>query len=167
MIKRILEALLFASSEPLSIKAMKLVLDTTSPVSTKEIKFLLAEMKEEYKKNSFHLAEIGEGYILRTNPEYKKYIALLEQIKPPQKLSQACTEVLAIISYRQPVTRAQIEEIRGVDCSTLVTQLVEKELIQQVGKLEAPGRPTLYGVTKRFLNHFGLKDLKDLPKISD
>jgi segregation and condensation protein B len=162
--KRIVEALLFASNEPLSFNKIKDIVDSSHHVKPRQLKDLLSELQNEYlsQQRAFRLEEIAEGFLLRTCEEYKSYIDLLYSNKRGEKVSQAAAEVLAIIAYRQPVTRPQIEAIRGVDCSGIVYNLLERQLIEPVGRLEAPGRPTLYGVTKDFLTHFGLRDAQQL-----
>jgi segregation and condensation protein B len=166
-IKRIIEALLFASSEPLSLQKIREVTDTVFQLKPREIRELILELQQEYltQKRSFRLEEIAEGFLLRTCEEYSQYIELLTRHRRTEKLSQAAVEVLAIIAYRQPITRPQIEAIRGVDSSGTIHNLLERQLIEPVGKMEAPGRPTLYSTTKDFLKHFGLKNLHDLPPL--
>ena len=163
--KRIIEALLFASSEPIAFNKIREVIDTISPLQPKELRALIQELQAEYEEQqrAFRLEEIAQGFILRSSEQYHPYIELLHRNKRTEKLSMASSEVLAIIAYRQPITRVQIEAIRGVDSSGSVSTLLERQLIQPVGKLEAPGRPTLYGITKDFLKHFGLRDIKELP----
>lgn len=158
--KRILEALLFASTEPLTLKKLKNVID----LPTKEIKELLTEMQQEYDQEdrAFGLEEIAEGYLLRTRRKYGPYLTELHHHKRADKLSKATLETLAIIAYRQPITKPAMEQLRGVDCSGPVAALQDRGLVEAVGKLEAPGRPTLYGTTSRFLQYFGLKSLKEL-----
>lgn len=168
-IKRIIEALLFASSEPLIISKIREITDVIHPLSQKEISSILQELQYEYhiQQRAFCLEEIAQGFVLRTREEYSPYIDLLGRNKRGEKLSHASAEVLAIIAYRQPITRSQIEAIRGVDSSGTISNLLERQLIQAIGKLEAPGRPTLYGITKDFLKHFGLRDVKELPKLDE
>lgn len=163
--KRIIEALLFASSDPLPFNKIREVVDTFTQLKPRFLRDLIIELQQEYlsQQRSFRLEEIAEGFILRTCEEYGPYIDLLYRNKRAEKLSQASAEVLAIIAYRQPITRPQIESIRGVDCSGVVQNLLERQLIEPVGRLEAPGRPTLYGITKDFLKHFGLRSLGELP----
>ena len=110
------------------------------------------------------MEEIAQGYVLRTHEDYGHYIKILHQQKRQDKLSPAATEVLAIVAYKQPVTRPQIDAIRGVDSSGTLMQLLERQLIEHQGKLDAPGRPSLYGTTKEFLKHFGFKDIESLKK---
>lgn len=159
--KRILEALLFASSDPIPLEKLSEVAE----LPLKETETLLEELRAEYdaEERAFQLKEIAEGVVLRSREAFNPYIALLHPGRRRTRLSHAVAEVLAIIAYRQPITRPQIEAIRGVDSSHHVQQLIERGLIEPLGKLEVPGRPTLYGVTKEFLQHFGLRDLGELP----
>lgn len=168
-IKRLIEALLFASNEPLPFNKIREVTDQLHPLKPRIIRDVIFELQHEYlsQQRGFRLEEIGQGYLLRTCEEMSSYIELLYRNKRTEKLTQAAAEVLAIIAYRQPITRPQIENIRGVDSSGVVTSLLERGLIQAVGKLEAPGRPTLYGITNEFLSHFGIKDVKELPIIEE
>lgn len=163
-LKRVIEALLFASPDPLPLPKIREVTDTILPIPPRQIRQILDELKQEYlgQQRSFQLEEIAQGYVLRTYEDYAPYLDLLHRQKRGEKLSHASTEVLAIIAYRQPVTRPQIDAIRGVDSSGSLMQLLERQLIEPMGKLEAPGRPTLYGTTREFLKHFGLKDLSEL-----
>jgi len=165
-LKRIVEALLFASQEPISFQKIREVTDTFKPVKPRQLKQIIEELQQDYltQQRAFRLDEIAQGFLLRSCEEYSPYIEVLYRNKRTEKLSQAAAEVLAIIAYRQPITRPQIEAIRGVDSSGTVQSLLERQLIEPVGKLEAPGRPTLYSITKDFLVHFGLNDIKELPK---
>ncbi len=163
-LKRVMEALLFASRDPLPLHKIREVTDTILPLRPRQLRQILDELKQEYltQKRAFQLEEIALGYVLRTYEEYALYIDLLLRHKRGEKISHASTEVLAIIAYRQPITRPQIDAIRGVDSSGTLMQLLERQLVEPVGKLEAPGRPTLYATTKEFMKHFGLKDLSEL-----
>lgn len=165
--KRIIEALLFASSEPLPLQKLKEVIQTHYPVRSGELKKLIETLSQEYENegHAFQIAEIGGGYLLRTVEEMRPFLDVLHQDRRGDKLSRAATEVLAIIAYRQPITRREMEEIRGVDCSGTVISLMERGLIEPIGRKEAPGRPIQYGVTKQFLQYFGLKDLEDLTNL--
>jgi segregation and condensation protein B len=165
--KRVIEGVLFCSSEPLTLRRMTNVLQTYHQLQKVEVKQLVEELALDYEQQdrSFRLVEIANGYILRTCEELSPYIHALLKTARPEKLSHAATEVLAIIAYRQPITRPQIDEIRGVDSSGIVSTLIERQLIEPTGKLEVPGRPMLYGVTHNFLKYFGLKDLKELPDL--
>lgn len=164
-IKRVIEALLFASSEPLNLEKIREVVDTIQPLPPREIRALIQSLQDDYyvQKRAFRIEEIANGFMLRACEEFHPYIELLFKNKRGEKLSQAAAEVLAIIAYRQPITRPQIEAIRGVDCSGVVQVLLERQLVQPVGKAEGPGRPTLYATTKEFLQYFELRDVRDLP----
>lgn len=168
LIKKIIEALLFISSEPISFQRLREVIETKIPVKPKTLRDAIDDLQDEYiiHQRAFRLEEVGQGFILRTCEEFAPFIEQLFRVKRGEKLSQASLEVLAIIAYKQPITKPQIEAIRGVDCSGIVQNLLDRELIYPMGKLEAPGRPTLYGITSHFLMHFGLKDLSELPTIS-
>lgn len=164
-IKRIIEALLFASSDPISFLKIREVVETFYPVKPRVLRSLIEDLQEEYiaDERSFCLEEVALGFILKSRDEFSPFIEQLFRNKKGEKLSQAAAEVLAIIAYKNPITRPQIDAIRGVDSSGSIQNLVERNLIQQVGKLEAPGRPALYGITPHFLMHFGLRDLTELP----
>jgi segregation and condensation protein B len=166
-IKRIIEALLFANSSPLTFDKLRQIVDGFRTIKPRILRMLIQELQQEFisQRRAFRLEEIAEGFILRTCEEFSPYIEQLGSNRRSEKLSHASAEVLAIIAYRQPITRPQIDAIRGVDSSGTVQNLLERELIEAVGKLEAPGRPTLYGITKLFLEHFGLRNLKELPPL--
>lgn len=164
--KRIIEAVLFASSDPVSFVKIREIVDTFHPIRPRVLREIIQELQQEYlsQQRSFRLEEIADGFLLRTCEEYSPFIDQMYRNKRTEKLSQASAEVLAIIAYKQPITRPQIESIRGVDCSGIIQNLLERQLIEPVGKLEAPGRPVLFGITTDFLKHFGLKDITDLSK---
>ncbi len=163
--KHAIEALLFSSNEALSIDKIRAVLGEFDDLKPKMIRQLICELQLDYthSKRAFQLDEGADGFILRTRDDYYPYVRLLHADRRPERLSQAASEVLAIITYRQPTTRSIVDSIRGVDSSGSIYRLIDLELIEAVGKLEAPGRPTLYGVGKKFLQHFGLTSLDDLP----
>lgn len=163
-IKHIIESLLFASNDPLSLTKIREITDTVQPIPPRHLKSIIEELQQEYitQQRAFRLEEIAQGYLLRSCEEYSTYIDLLYREKRGEKLTQAAAESLAIVAYRQPITRPQIDAIRGVDSSGTIANLLERDLIEPAGKLEAPGRPTLYITTKKFLKHFGLKDIKEL-----
>lgn len=168
-VKRIIEALLFSSNVPIAFNKIREVTDSLHPFRPRVIRELLCELQHEYigQQRAFRLEEIAQGFIVRTCEEYAPYIDLMLRNKRTEKLSHAAAEVLAIIAYKQPTTRPQIDAIRGVDSSGTVQNLLDRQLIEPVGRLEAPGRPTLYGITKEFLLHFGLKDIAELPKMAE
>jgi segregation and condensation protein B len=165
-LKKILESLLFVSEVPLSVKrATALVKDATQ----EEVQQALASLQEEINQlnRSFQLAQIAEGFQLVTRPEYHRWAKELYKIISKTRLSKAAMEALAIVAYKQPVTRAEIEAIRGVDVTNMIQALLEKRMVRILGRAETAGRPLLYATTSEFLVHFGLKDLSDLPKVSE
>lgn len=165
--KRVIEALLFSTNEPLTFTKIREIIDTIYEFKPRVLREIIDELQNDFitKQMVYRLEEIAEGFLLRTSEEFGPYLNLLYRNKRVEKLSQAASEVLAIIAYRQPITRPQIDAIRGVDSSGVIVALLERQLIEPLGKLEAPGRPMLFGITKDFLKHYGLKDLNELPKI--
>ncbi|HRD55590.1 MAG TPA: SMC-Scp complex subunit ScpB [Parachlamydiaceae bacterium] len=166
-VKRVIEALLFSANEPISFQKIREITDTIYEFKPRALREIIDELQNDFisKQLVYRLEEIEEGFLLRTSEEFSPYLNILYRNKRIEKLSQAAAEVLAIIAYRQPVTRPQIDSIRGVDSTGTIQALLERQLIEPLGKLEAPGRPTLFGITKSFLKHFGLRDLKELPQI--
>ncbi len=165
-IKRVIEALLFASNEPLSVEKIREVVESTFPIRSKELKQLIEQLAAEYRtqKRGFQIDFIAGGYLLRSDPAMRPYIQQLLHDRRGEKLSHAATEVLAIIAYRGPITRRAIDKLRGVDCSGTMASLQERGLIEETGRLEAPGRPVLYGVSQKFLHHFGINHPQELLK---
>ena len=165
-LKKVLESLLFVSETPLSPKK---IASFVKDAPLDEVLKALSELKEEINQmdRSFQVLEIAEGFQLVTRPEYHKWAKELYKIISKTRLSKASMEALAIIAYKQPVTRAEVEAIRGVDVSNMIQSLLEKKMVRILGRAETPGRPLLYGTTHEFLIHFGLKDLTDLPKVSE
>jgi segregation and condensation protein B len=163
--KPVLEAVLFASQQPLTIEQLLKVLDG---ISREVIRAAIFQLKEEYAKKSKGICflEISGGYQFRTKPEHKDYIIKLNKEKPA-KLSQSALEALAIIAYKQPIIKSEIEDIRGVDSSYVIRTLLEKKLIKIIGKKDIVGRPLLYATTKDFLEIFSLKGLSSLPTLKD
>ncbi|MBW1724451.1 MAG: SMC-Scp complex subunit ScpB [Deltaproteobacteria bacterium] len=160
-IKNIIESLLLVTEEPLTIDRVKSILIEPG---RKEVQNALTELAAEYeaRKGGFLLREVAGGYQIRTRPEYREWIKRLIQPKP-LRLSKAALETLAIIAYKQPIIRSDIEHIRGVNCGGILRMLLERKLIRILGRKEIPGRPIIYATTKQFLELFDLKDLKDLP----
>lgn len=158
-----LEAVLFASGDPISIDRLSQVFE----IKPEEIEQYIKELKAKLDSNNsgFDVVRLENTYQLVTREEFAPYIKKAFDIKRRTPLSPASLEVLAVIAYNQPVTRAFIEQVRGVDCSGVVSTLVEKGLIEERGRLELPGRPLLYGTTKTFLRSFSLNDLSDLPPL--
>ena len=163
--KSVIESLLFVSDIPLGLDRIKEVL---GEVSKKDIQRLLSELGEDYDRSQrgFTLVEVAEGYQLRTRPEHAEWIKRLQRVKP-FALSQPALETLAIIAYKQPVVRSDMEKIRGVDSGGVLRTLLERKLIKILGKKDVPGRPLVYGTSKRFLETFGLKNLSSLPTLKD
>jgi len=160
-LKYILECLLFVTEEPLTVQQFKAILETEE---TDAIRAALDELTEEYDRRGggFELRPIAGGYQFRTRAEYSEWVKKL--LKPsPARLSRAALETLAIIAYKQPIIRADVEHIRGVDCGGVLRMLLEKKLIRVMGRKDIPGRPMIYGTTRQFLEVFNLKDLRDLP----
>ena len=159
-------ALLFASDRPLSIGRIAEALGDIDPDIVAN---LMQELREDIDGRDlpFTLTEIAGGYQFVTKPQYAPYVRRLFQIKKSKQLSKALLETLAIIAYKQPVTRAEVESIRGVSVSYAFESLQEKRLIRVVGVAELPGRPKLYRTTDEFLIHFGLKTLRELPSIEE
>jgi segregation and condensation protein B len=160
-LKNIIESLLFVAEEPLSPERIQKLV---GPVEGAEIHQAIAALQAEYdsRRGGFFLAEVAGGFQFRTRPEYTAWIRRLLDPKPV-RLSKAALETLAIIAYKQPVIRADVEHIRGVDCGGVLRQLLERKLIRVLGRKEIAGRPLIYATTKKFLETFDLKDLKDLP----
>jgi segregation and condensation protein B len=158
-IKNIIESLLFVSETPLTMDRIKSIIPTED---TKEIRSTLKQLADEYENRGggFYLGEVAGGFQIRTRPEYTEWIKRLIQPNPP-RLSKAALETLAIIAYKQPVIRSDIEHIRGVDSGGVLRLLLERKFIRILGRKEIPGRPLIYATTKEFLQVFDLKDLKD------
>ena len=161
--KGIIEAMLFVSGEPLSLKELALHLEA----SPKYLKGVLDELIEDYKQldRGIKLIRINGNYQLVTKNEFSDYIQKLLKKNKRQSLSQASLESLAIVAYKQPITRIDIDEIRGVKSESALSRLMDRELIKEVGRLEVPGRPILYSTTEEFLRQFGLHDIKELPSL--
>jgi segregation and condensation protein B len=163
--KSILEALLFLSGEVMAVASMKDLLD----LPESEAKRLMGELIAEYKERNsgVMIVEIAHGYQMVTNPEYAEWVRKFRSTHVSNKLSMPALETLAIIAYKQPIIRAEIEQIRGVNSDSAIRTLYEKRLIKIMGRKEAPGRPFFYGTTREFLQYFGLKDLTELPTLKD
>ncbi|HEY8347801.1 MAG TPA: SMC-Scp complex subunit ScpB [Symbiobacteriaceae bacterium] len=159
----ILEAILLASPEPLTIRRIAEVMG----LEEREARILMEDLRKQYDQpgRGLCIREMAGGYVLTTRPEYAEYVERLLQPKS-RGLSHAALETLAIIAYRQPITKPEIEAIRGVKVDRVVEMLLERRLIREVGRKDAPGRPVLYGTTQEFLQYFGLRDLSELPPVS-
>jgi segregation and condensation protein B len=171
LLKSHIEALIFSAAQPVKLSELKQVLEEAFGTVFLEdyLATQVQELIEKYKDPlfSFEIVEIQEGFVFLTKAEFKETLTAYLKHHERKKLSHAAVEVLAIIAYRQPVTRHEIEEIRGVGSDYLIHKLLEKELISIGGRSEGPGRPLLYITSERFLNHFGLKSIADLPKLKE
>ncbi len=163
--RQIVEALLLAAQEPLPAARIAAVIPRATPKLVSE---LVAELDDEYRRQdrAFEIREVAGGFQLRTRADFAAYP---QQLQPdrPLRLSQAALETLSIVAYKQPVTRAEVERIRGVDVGAVLRSLVERKLMRIAGHREVPGRPMLYATTKRFLEVFGLTGIEDLPTLRD
>ena len=163
--KRILEAALLAAPEPLAVADLKRLFD--EELAADVLKRLLGELREEWQDRAVELVQLASGWRFQTRPEFQPFVEKLQPEKPP-KYSRAVMETLAIIAYRQPVTRGDIEDVRGVVVSTQIVQSLEaRGWIDIVGHRETPGRPALYATTKKFLDDLGLRTLEELPPLEE
>jgi segregation and condensation protein B len=163
--KRIIEALLFASQEPLPVSKIQSVLEVEDRRSILQD---LEALREEYEAldRAFRIVEVAGGFQFRTQPEVSPWVKRLRR-QAASRLTQASMETMAIIAYKQPVTRTEVEHIRGVDSGAVMRGLLEKGLLKILGRKDVPGRPLLYGTSKKFLEVFSLKDLSSLPDLRD
>jgi segregation and condensation protein B len=161
-LRGLLEALVFASDKP--VASGQLAKLTSAPL--RHVKSLMGELKEHYARRGIVLLEMAGGWVFRTSAEYAPFVRELTSERPV-KLTRAQIETLAIAAYRQPITRPEIDEIRGVDSGATLKLLLERDLVRILGKKDEPGRPLLYGTTGHFLEFFGLKSLRDLPTLRE
>lgn len=162
----VLEALLFVCPEPISLSRLVTAVGAVSKVEVEEaLKRLERDLSQESR--GIQLVKLAGGYRLVTKPEFAPWLKRLDKAKAAQKLSRSALESLAIIAYKQPLVRAEIEEIRGVETSGVLRTLLERKLVRIVGRKEVPGRPIMYGTTKFFLEHFGLQDISQLPPLRE
>ena len=165
-LKGILEALLFVTAEPIPVTRFLALLGA---VTKQDVDLALASLAQDYEQEGrgLQLAEVAGGYRIVTKAEFAPWLKRLEKVKSPSKLSRSALESLAIIAYKQPIVRAEVEQIRGVETSGVIRTLLERKLVRIVGRKEEPGRPIMYGTTKFFLEHFGLRDLSQLPPLRE
>lgn len=165
-LKAVLEALLFVSHEPITLDRLAIALEG---VAKSQIRQALGELQTEFERGErgLQIVELAGGFQMVTRPDYAPWIRRLGKTKAAPKLSRSGLESLAIIAYKQPIVRAEIEEIRGVETSGVLRTLLERKLIRMVGRKDVPGRPIMYGTTKYFLQHFGLRDLSELPPLRE
>jgi segregation and condensation protein B len=169
-IKNIVEALIFASDEEITTKEIKDLLDSFKiSVSLKEIDASIEELNVDYELNSnaFEILKVAGGYVFATRKKFSHFLGKLSAETQKKKLSQSAIETLAIIAYKQPITRTEIEFVRGVNVDYIVNSLLERDLITIKGRADGPGRPILYGTTASFLKVLGLNALEDLPKLKE
>ena len=163
--KSLIEALLFASSKPLTLENLAEASGLVRP----GVREILTELIQEYEEQGrgFGLYEVAGGYQLRSLPSFSENIAKLFQVKARRRFTRVSLETLSIIAYRQPITRAEIEHIRGVDSGAVLKTLLTQAMVRVLGRKEAPGRPILYGTTREFLEYFGLRDIESLPTLEE
>lgn len=167
---RVLEALLFAATEPMETSRLATLLregpeggQGWPEVKDEEVQEELVRLAEKLATRGLILREVAGGYRIGTAPDLSGWVAKLKGVVRPPRLSPPALETMAVIAYRQPISRAEIEAVRGVDCSGTLVTLEERGVVRITGRSDAPGRPILYGTTPLFLEHFGLRDLEELP----
>ena len=165
-VKSVLEAILFAASEPISLEQLSQLFDD---VSSRQIRQQLMRLKDEYQETnrSFQLIEIANGFQICSDPAYHQWIEKFYTRQIRVKLSPSALEALAIVAYKQPVTRSEVEEIRGVNSDSVLGSLIEKRMVRIAGRKPGPGRSLLLTTTDEFLEQFGLKDLSALPSLEE
>ena len=164
-LKPIIENLLLASDQPVSAD---LLYQTFLGRSNREdLLSILKELQEDYRSRNLQIVEVADGFQLCTRPEYSDWIRKLLKLDKSFKLSRAALDTLAIIAYKQPLTRAEVDEIRGVDSSGVVRTLLEKKIISPAGRKNVPGKPMMFRTTQKFLEYFGLRDLSEMPTLED
>ena len=164
-LKSIVENVLLAADQPINASELsKIFLDGTEK---KQLQSILDELKEEYNSRNLQIMEVADGYQLCTRHEYNDWIRKYLKLDRSSRLSQPSLDTLSIIAYKQPLTRQEVDDIRGVDSSGVLKTLLEKKVIGPAGRKKVPGRPIMYRTTQKFLEYFGLKDLSDLPTLED
>lgn len=165
-VKSVIEALLFSCDRPVLIEQIRKVFPDLEPA---QVRAILEELKAEYENQArgLKIMEVAGGFEMVTTPALAGFLKKFYKVQRKEKLSRPALETLAIIAYKQPVTKLQIQSIRGVEVDGVIANLKELGIIRIVGRRRAPGRPFLYGTTRQFLEYFGLKSLDDLPKIED
>ncbi|MCK9526641.1 MAG: SMC-Scp complex subunit ScpB [Limnochordia bacterium] len=155
----VVEGLIFASERPLGASEIASMLELDAP----QVESLVEEIRASYQDGALHVRNVGGGYQIVTKPELAPWIEKLGRPVINAPLTAASTETLAIIAYQQPVTKVEIEQVRGVRSDSAINSLMDRELIHELGRKEGPGRPILYGITEKFFSHFGLTSLEELP----
>lgn len=165
--KFVIEAALFASAEPLTAERLQQLFDGRSRPTISDIKAVIAELTEDYQDRGVELQSVASGYRFQAKTKFADWLQRLWERKPP-RYSRAFLETLALVAYRQPISRGEIEQIRGVAVSTdIMKKLLEREWVKVVGHRDVPGKPALYGTTKHFLDYFNLTSLSELPPLQD
>jgi len=164
-LKAIVENLLLASDNPVSADHLHQTL--VNGTDKTELKSVLEELRADYESKSLQVVEVAEGFQLCTRPEYSEWIRKFLKLDKTFRLSQPALDTLSIIAYKQPLTKTEVEEIRGVDCSGVIKTLLEKKIINPGGRKDVPGKPIMYKTTQKFLEYFGLRDLSELPTLED
>lgn len=170
-LKQHIEALIFAAPQAIALEDIKSVLDESmqNEVALSDIQAWIAQTQEQYRQDAyaFELVEIAGGYQFLTKGAYHNTVAIHLKQTTKKRLSQAALETLALIAYKQPVIKSELEEIRGVSCDYALQKLLEKELVFIAGRSDGPGRPLLYGTTDKFMDYLGINNIQDLPKPKD
>jgi len=166
-LKNILESAIFAAGEPVTIERLQKIFSEEEGINAQHIKQALDELKNDCENNVYHLKEVGSGYRFQVDKDFSPWLVKLWEEKPP-KYSRAVLETLALVAYRQPVTRPEVEEIRGVSSSSHIFKtLLERDWIRVIGHKDVPGKPSLFATTKQFLDYFNLQSLEELPTLSE
>lgn len=166
-LKGVLEAGLLAAGEPLSLQQLTALFEPEAAPGHAELRQALDNLQQDYADRAMELREVGSGYRIQVRSRYQDFIRRLWEERPP-RYSQALLETLALIAYRQPTTRSEIEDVRGVSVSTnIIRTLTEREWVRVVGYRDVPGKPALLGTTKAFLDYFNLRSLDDLPTLAE
>ncbi len=164
-IKSIVENVLLAADQPVHVDELEKIF--LNVVEKNDLQLILEELKEEYQSRNLQILEVADGYQLCTRHEFNDWIRKFLKLDRSSRLSQPSLDTLSIIAYKQPLTRQEVDDIRGVDSSGVIKTLLEKKVIGPAGRKKVPGRPIMYRTTQKFLEYFGLKDLSDLPTLDD
>ena len=164
-LKSIIENVLLAADQPVHLDELEKIFLNTAEKN--DLQLILEELKEEYQSRNLQILEVADGYQLCTRHEFNDWIRKFLKLDRSSRLSQPSLDTLSIIAYKQPLTRQEVDDIRGVDSSGVIKTLLEKKVIGPAGRKKVPGRPIMYRTTQKFLEYFGLKDLSDLPTLED
>lgn len=165
--KQVIEAALLASAEPLTAERLLQLFDGRSQLTVSDMRQSIVELQEDYQERGVELKKVASGYRFQAREKYAPWLQRLWEKKPP-RYSRALLETLALIAYRQPITRGEIEQVRGVAVSTdIMKKLMEREWVKIVGHRDIPGKPSMFGTTKQFLDYFNLQNLSDLPPLDE